>query len=169
VLGDIGARDIPSRIVLNKRDRLDEASMASLRREYPDALMISAHDRGDVRFVRDELVAFFDGAPVEEQLFVPWTKHGVVQKIHEAGRVLSEKHGEEGTELVVLASPAAIARIRESLGGASATLETPSLESPTSESPTSESPTSESPTSESPTSESPTSENPVSESAQADD
>jgi GTP-binding protein HflX len=128
VLGDIGARDIPSRIVLNKRDRLDEATMASLRREYPDALMISAHDRGDVRFVRDELVAFFDGAPIEETLFVPWTKHGVVQKMHEAGRVLSEKHGEEGTELVVLASPAAFARIRESLGEPPAGLESPSLE-----------------------------------------
>ena len=130
VLGDIGARDIPSRIVLNKRDRLDEASMAALRREFPDALMISAHDRGDVRFVRDELVAFFDGAPIEERLFVPWTKHGVVQKIHEAGRVLSETHGEEGTELVVLASPAAFARIRESLGETPPSLESPSLESP---------------------------------------
>jgi GTPase len=153
VLGDIGARDIPSRIVLNKRDRLDESSMASLRREYPDALMISAHDRGDVRFVRDELVAFFDGAPVEEQLFVPWTQHGVVQKIHEAGRVLSEKHGEEGTELVVLASPAAFARIRESLGGASAGAEIPGLESPPLESATGERPSAESTSAEPPPTE----------------
>ena len=49
-------------------------------------------------------------------------------KPHEAGRVLSETHGEEGTELVVLASPAAFARIRESLGETPPSLESPSLE-----------------------------------------
>jgi GTP-binding protein HflX len=116
VLGEIGAGDIPSRIVLNKRDRIDELTAAALRKEYPDAWMISAHDKQDVRFVRDRLVAFFDGEPVEASLFVPWAKHGLVQRIRDAGRVISEEHGEEGTSFVVSAPPAAIDRLRSSLG-----------------------------------------------------
>ncbi|MBL8946392.1 MAG: GTPase HflX, partial [Myxococcales bacterium] len=57
VLTGIGAGEVPWRLVLNKRDRLDEAAQAALQVEYPEAILVSARDEADVRRVRELIVA----------------------------------------------------------------------------------------------------------------
>ncbi len=112
VLGDIGVVDVPSRLVLNKRDRLSPEELRALAREFPDALVISAKDRADVLRVREEIVTFFDGAFDECELFVPYARHGLVRKVHEAASVVSERYDENGTHLLVRGPARALDRLR---------------------------------------------------------
>ncbi len=112
VLGDIGAKEVPSRLVLNKRDRLDEGECRRLEREYPDAIFLSAKVRADVAHLRDEIVAFFDGALVEEEVFVPYTKQKLLHHVYEGVTVLEERYDEGGTHLVVRAPASTLDRLR---------------------------------------------------------
>jgi GTPase len=116
VLGDIGAGDIASRLLLNKCDRLDPAARAALAQEYPEAIQCSALDPKSVAEVRDAIVRFFDGELVEEALFVPYTAHKHVREIYESATVLGERHDEAGTTLAVRAPTATLARLRQRLG-----------------------------------------------------
>jgi len=118
VLGDIGVTDVDSGLILNKRDRLEGPALEELAHEFPDALVISAHDTGDVQLVRDHIVAFFDGALEEDELFVPYDRHGLVQPIYEQTTVLGEKHDERGTHLRVRAPRKTLARLIEQLESA---------------------------------------------------
>lgn len=118
VLDDIGAHDVPSRLVLNKRDRLDDEAKRLLTREYPDAFIISARDRKDVLFVREQIVTFFDGAFAERELFVPYAKHGLVRRVHEAAAVVTERYDEEGTHLLVRGPAEALERLSAEVSAA---------------------------------------------------
>ena len=111
VLADIGADAVPSRIVLNKRDRIEEDEQAKLRREFPDALMISTRDRSDVSMIRDVIVSFFDGELVEETIFVPYARHGLIHKLFDTVTVLEERHDDAGTHVKMRGARAALDRI----------------------------------------------------------
>ena len=116
VLGEIGALAVDSRLVLNKRDRLDDDASRALLREFPDAILISTRDPADVGRMRERIVAFFDGELVDDEVFVPYARHGLVQRARELGKVLGEEHGDEGTTLRWRATKAAVARLHDELG-----------------------------------------------------
>lgn len=115
VLADIGAGGVNSRLLLNKSDRLSASDRAALALEYPEALLVSAHDRASVAEVRDLIVTCFDGSIEEAHLFVPWADQGVVSRVYEAATVLSERHDEDGTHLEVRGPSATLARLGEGL------------------------------------------------------
>ena len=46
MLREIGADTVPSRLVLNKLDRVDDAERAALIAQHPDAILLSAHAPG---------------------------------------------------------------------------------------------------------------------------
>src|SRR4051812_20854978 len=60
VLREIGADAVPSRLLLNKLDRVDAAGRAALMEKHPDAILLSAHAPGDVSALRDTIVAYFE-------------------------------------------------------------------------------------------------------------
>jgi GTP-binding protein HflX len=64
VLRDIGAEVVPSRVLLNKIDRLSEADRAALRTKHPEAILLSAKSLQDVAALRETIVAFFEAAMV---------------------------------------------------------------------------------------------------------
>jgi GTP-binding protein HflX len=115
VLQEIGAGEVSSRILLNKRDRLDPATAAALQLEYPEAMMISAKDPDDVLAVRELIVSFFDGELRQADLFVPYTAHGLIRHVYEGTTVLSERHTEEGTHLRVRAPQGTLQRLEDRL------------------------------------------------------
>ena len=117
VLREIGADVVPSRLVLNKMDRVDEAGRAALMEKHPDAILLSAHAPEDVSALRETIIAFFEAAMVEDVLVLPYAKQGLIGEVYESARVLSEEHDETGRVLTVRGLPAAIARLRRSLGG----------------------------------------------------
>lgn len=112
VLAEIGADAVPSRLVLNKIDRVDPADRASLALEYPDALALSAREPADVAALRETLVAFFERAQEEADLFVPWDRAALLGEIHGAVRVVEERHEGDGVYLHVRGRPADVARLR---------------------------------------------------------
>ena len=115
VLREIGADAVPSRLVLNKMDRVDAAGRAALAAQHPDAILLSAHVPADVATLRDTIIAFFEASMVEDVLVLPYAKQGLIGEIYESARVLSEAHDETGRVLSVRGLPGAIARLRRSL------------------------------------------------------
>jgi GTP-binding protein HflX len=112
VLREIGADAVPSRLVLNKMDRVDSAGRAALLEKHPDAILLSAHVPGDVSALRETIIAFFEAAMVEDVLVLPYAKQGLIGEVYESARVLSEDHDETGRVLTVRGLPGAIARLR---------------------------------------------------------
>jgi len=115
VLREIGADAVPSRLVLNKLDRVDAASRVALIEKHPDAILLSAHTPADVSALRDTIVAFFEAAMVEDVLVLPYAKQGLIGEVYESARVLSEDYDEIGRVLKVRGLPGAIKRLQRSL------------------------------------------------------
>ncbi len=115
VLREIGADAVPSRLLLNKMDRVDGAGRALLMEKHPDAILLSAHAPADVSALRDTIIGFFEAAMVEDVLVVPYAKQGLIGEVYESARVLSEGYDETGRVLRVRGLPGAIARLRRSL------------------------------------------------------
>jgi len=118
VLREIGADAVPSRLLLNKVDRLDADQRHSLRGyEAQGAIALSAHDAQDVAALRQAIVLFFEASMVEVELVVPYAKHGLLADVYESARVVAEDHEESGTRLRVRGLPAAIAKLQRALEG----------------------------------------------------
>ncbi|MBK7862439.1 MAG: GTPase HflX [Archangiaceae bacterium] len=112
VLNDIGAQEVPSRLVLNKSDRLDATARAALLKRYPDAILLSAHAPADVARLRQTVIDFFEGQMTEAELTVPYASQGRLGEVYEQARVVSETYDEVGRRMVVRALPAALARLQ---------------------------------------------------------
>jgi GTP-binding protein HflX len=114
VLRDIGADAVPSKLLLNKVDRLDDAGRKALlaRHGADDAILLSAHDAGDIASLRETIVSFFESSMVEEDLVVPYARQALLGDVYESARVVAEDYDESGTRLRVRGLPAAIARLR---------------------------------------------------------
>ena len=111
VLGEIGAADIPSRLVLNKTDRLDDDTRAALRTELPDAILTSAVDAGAVAALRLDIINEFEKSMCEQTLVIPYGSQGVLGEIRENARVLKEDYDEDGVHLQLRAAPETLARL----------------------------------------------------------
>ncbi|MCB8882340.1 GTPase HflX [Acidisoma cellulosilytica] len=115
VLRDIGADVVPSRLVLNKLDRVDADRRAALMEKHPDAIMLSAHAPEDVSALRDTIIAFFETMMVEDVLVLPYAKQGLIGEVYESARVLSEDYNDTGLVLTLRGLPAAITRLQRSV------------------------------------------------------
>jgi GTP-binding protein HflX len=115
VLREIGAEVVPSRLLLNKIDRVSEADRAALRAKHPDAILLSAKSPEDVAALRETIIAFFEAAMVEDKIVLPYAKQGLLSEVYENARVLSEDYDSTGRILKVRGLPGAIARLRRTL------------------------------------------------------
>src|ERR1700676_4319491 len=115
VLREIGAEIVPSRLVLNKIDRVAETDRAALRAKHPDAILLSAKSPEDVAALRETIIAFFETAMVEDQIVLPYAKQGLLGDVYENARVLSEDYDTTGRIMKVRGLPGAIARLRRTL------------------------------------------------------
>ena len=115
VLGQLGAREMPTWLLLNKIDRVDAAGRAALAEHYPAALQLSAKLPADVAALREKLIEQFAGSLEEAELDVPWAAHRAIHSIHERATVLSESHHETGTRIRLRAPARVIAALRAEL------------------------------------------------------
>jgi GTP-binding protein HflX len=115
VLREIGADVVPSRLLLNKIDRVSEAGRAALRAKHPDAIQLSAKSPEDAAALREMIIAFFEAVMVEEQLVLPYAKQGLLSVVYENMRVLREDYDTTGRIIRVRGLPDAIARLRTTL------------------------------------------------------
>jgi GTPase len=115
VLREIGAEVVPSRLLLNKIDRVSEVDRAALRAKHPDAILLSAKSPEDVAALRETMIAFFEAAMVDDQIVLPYAKQGLLGDVYDNARVLSEDYDATGRVMKVRGLPGAIARLRRTL------------------------------------------------------
>jgi GTP-binding protein HflX len=117
VLEEIGAGKIVRKLVLNKADRLDELRRKALRKEFPDALMISALNKTDVARLRDEILKHFEAGMEDFTLEVPYTKSALVGNLRSKVRVVEEAHNEQGQIFKIRAHAETYKQLRDLVHG----------------------------------------------------
>jgi GTPase len=115
VLNEIGAEQAPSRLVMNKIDRLGPAALAELEVEFPDAWFISAKRTEDVLTVRARIIAFFESRYAEAELCVPYNEQRLVSEMHEQGRVVAERYEDDGVKVTFRSDPEVLDSFRARL------------------------------------------------------
>ncbi len=116
VLAEIGAQDVPARLVLNKIDRVGPEARAALALEYPEALQVSAHDPADIDGLHAFIVQWFERGMAEVDLFVPWARGAVGGEIRARLKVLEERHEAEGVCYRVRGRTEEVARVKALIG-----------------------------------------------------
>lgn len=111
VLREIGAHEVPSRLVFNKADRFSPEQREALRERYPEALLLSAHAPEDVAALRQHVLDYFERSMVEAELVIPYARQGRIGEVYEHARVIAEEYDEHGRRLRIRALPAAVARL----------------------------------------------------------
>mgnify|MGYP000913345608 CR=1 FL=1 len=115
VLESLGVDEIPSRLVLNKIDRLEPEQLQVLQKEFPEAICLSAKDRQDVERLRASLVDFFRQDMRSQQIFVPYSAAKLLGPIRSRLVVEEEKHDENGYHFQVKGRPEDLTFVQEQL------------------------------------------------------
>ncbi len=116
VLNEVGAGDIKSLLILNKKDRLSADDLLKLKLEFPEAVFLSARNPEDVSALRLQLIGYFEADMVDEDILIPYDVQGAVGDIRAKMRVLSESYDGTGVTLKIRAHPDNIARIKSRFG-----------------------------------------------------
>ncbi|WP_225414533.1 GTPase HflX [Stigmatella hybrida] len=116
VLREIGAENVPSRLLFNKADRLSPEAREALLQQHPEAIVLSAHSPEDVAALRLKVMEFFERSMTEAELVIPYARQGRIGEVYENARVLSEEFDENGRKLKIRALPAAIAKLTHAFG-----------------------------------------------------
>jgi GTP-binding protein HflX len=111
VLAEVGASDIPSLLILNKRDRLGTDEIEKLKSEFPKAVFLSTREPLDVKSLRQKLIEFFETDMVEKNLFIPYAVKGIIGEIRSGMRVVNESYTDQGVQLTVKAAQSDIDRL----------------------------------------------------------
>ena len=115
VLGEVGAGETPSLLLLNKRDNLSDDEAAALQQEFPEAILMSTRNPQDTSDLRERLVKFFESEMREEEVFIPYTVQGVIGDIRARLKVLAENYDEKGVRLTVRAKAEDFDKIRKKI------------------------------------------------------
>ena len=123
VLKEIGAKGVPRILVFNKLDHVGDAAAqaareAALRLQYPECIVMSARNPGDVAKLHRAIVAFFQKGLIEAELFLPWSAQQSRGDIFASCEVLEEGADDAGAVFRVRGEPDAIKRLQEKFGPA---------------------------------------------------
>jgi GTP-binding protein HflX len=108
---------VPSLLLLNKIDQVDEEARIALLVKHPDAILLSSKSPADVAALRETIIAFFEASMVEDEILLPYAKQGLLGDVYESARVLSEDYDATGRILKVRGLPGAIARLQRTAAG----------------------------------------------------
>ncbi len=115
VLAEVGATEVPSLLVLNKRDRLSPDELAALKAEYPEAIVLSTRNKDDLQALRERIMGYFESDMLDEELRIPFTAQAVVAEIRAKMRILSEEYDAEGLTIRVRSTPENLTAIKKKL------------------------------------------------------
>ena len=106
VLGEIGATEVPRVLALNKLDLIDEGERRRLTQRFPDATAISAVTGEGIDDLLACVAKAVEGRAVEIEALIPYSEGTLIARLHDAGRVVSSEHEEDGVRVRVKARPA---------------------------------------------------------------
>ena len=122
VLTEIGAHEVPSRLVMNKVDCLTDEALLALRSEHPEAWFLSAKRPADVADLRQKIISFFESSYVHAEVLVPFSEQRLLAEMHATMKVLGTRYEEAGVFVDVRCEAAALDRLGARLPEGSVTL-----------------------------------------------
>jgi GTP-binding protein HflX len=101
VLREIGARDLPVQLVLNKVDAVDSLRRRRLGNRFPDALQISARTGEGLEDLRTHVAERFAERFRSVRMLVPYDEGRVLTELYELGAPIEERtDGPDGVLIV---------------------------------------------------------------------
>ncbi len=122
VLTEIGAHAVPSRLVMNKVDRLSPELLAELRDAQPEAWFLSAKSASDVAALRLRIIEFFESSYVQAEVLVPFSEQRLLAEMHASMNVLGTRYEEAGVYVQLRCEPAALEKLGARLPDGAVTL-----------------------------------------------
>ena len=101
VLHEIGAANTPSLIVFNKADTLPAEERSALQKRYPGAAFVSALREEGLDVLLGRISDEAARGSVTLTVLVPYTRGDLVTLAHERAQIVSERHTDDGTLLVL--------------------------------------------------------------------
>ncbi|WP_394263666.1 GTPase HflX [Trueperella sp.] len=100
-----GTESIPELIVLSKADIADPVTVATLRSQYPNSVLVSAVSGEGIAELMERIEDLLPRPAVEIDLVIPYERGDIVNRIHNEGEILSQDHEAEGTRLHARVTP----------------------------------------------------------------
>ena len=110
VLEELGATEQKRIEVINKCDIADPPP------SFPGAILISAKTGQGLDDLKDAIAEAIQETYVPVTFMIPFSRYGILSEIHAAGRVISETHTDEGTEITVMISGEDAGRLARKYG-----------------------------------------------------
>ena len=111
VLAEVGADKLPELLVVNKVDAADEETLLRLKREWPDAVFVSARTGLGIEELRAAIEARLPRPAVEVRVVLPYDRGDLVARVHRRGEVLDTAHTAGGDEMHVRVDEALAAEL----------------------------------------------------------
>lgn len=105
VIGEVGARELPELVAVNKSDLLDDDARLLLRGLVPDAVFVSAKTGEGIEELQHRIADLLPNPDVELTVVVPYDRGELVSLLHERGRVVETSYVEQGTRVHAFAPP----------------------------------------------------------------
>jgi GTPase len=115
VLKSIDAGELPSLLILNKIDAVDPAQQVLLKRDFPDAILMSAINPKDIEALHQRLLRFFLDNMTQVDLLVSYGKESVLAEIRKNVHVLKESYDDKGVCLTIKATPGTVTALKRRL------------------------------------------------------
>jgi GTP-binding protein HflX len=94
---------------------VDLAHEALLKREFPDAIPMSALNPKDIEALHERLVRFFQDNMTQVDLVIPYGKEAVLAEVRKNVHVLKESYDEKGVCLTIKATPGTLNALKRRL------------------------------------------------------
>ncbi|GAA1740186.1 GTPase HflX [Microcella frigidaquae] len=105
VIGEVGARELPELVAVNKSDLLDDDARLLLRGLVPDAVFVSAKTGEGIEELQHRIAELLPNPDVELWVVVPYDRGDLVSLLHERGRIVETTYVEQGTRVHAFAPP----------------------------------------------------------------
>ena len=116
VLKEIGGEKIPTRLIMNKIDKLTTRELEILQLEFPDGIFISTRNPEDIVFLRGKILEFFESDMTEETIVIPYSKGNLLGQLRTRARIIKESYNELGIEVTFKTLPETVTWLNKSLG-----------------------------------------------------
>jgi GTP-binding protein HflX len=121
VLAEVGADKLPELLVVNKVDAASEETLLRLKREWPDAVFVSARTGSGIEQLQEAIEARLPRPAVEMSVLFPYDRGDLVARVHRRGEVLETEHRDGGTFMRVRVSEMLAANLAKYLVTVSST------------------------------------------------
>jgi GTP-binding protein HflX len=116
VIDEIGGKDIPEIIAINKVDIADPAVIMEILRKEPNSYAFSVRTGFGIEGLLHAIESSLPRPSVEINLVIPYNRGDLIHAIHERGEIFTEEYVAEGTSIHARVDGGLAQRIEKGLG-----------------------------------------------------